>query len=90
MATRTLHFLGDSITAATNVHGLGLVKCGDAGKESDYLASWAGLLGSAFDADCHTVAVGGKGLVKNCCGSGELILKLGKKIAWLGLYVYFS
>ena len=74
---RTLHFLGDSITAATNVHGLpGVAHCADEGFEADYASSWAGLLCAAFDADCSTVAVGGKGLVRNCCQSG-LPLSLG-------------
>jgi hypothetical protein len=64
--TRVLHFLGDSITASTNIRG-GFKGCADGGYQSDYSSSWAGLLCSAFDASCSTIAVGGKGLVRNCC-----------------------
>ena len=69
---RVLHVLGDSITAATNVRG-GFPKCADEGLYADYSSSWAGILCSFFGAKCSTVAVGGKGLVKNCCDSGTVI-----------------
>jgi hypothetical protein len=67
--SRVLHFLGDSITAATNVRG-GFAGCADyaPGFESDYSSSWAGILCGFFGASCSTIAIGGKGLVKNCCG----------------------
>ena len=58
-----LHVLGDSITAATNIHG-GYEKCADGGQYADYASSWAGILCSFFDASCSTVAVGGKGCVR--------------------------
>jgi hypothetical protein len=70
-----LHFLGDSITAATNVHG-GISPCGDGGYESDYMASWAGIVCYALGANCSTIAVGGRGLVRNCCGMGACIFSL--------------
>ena len=65
---RVLHVLGDSITAATNVHG-GTAPCGDEGYEADYSASWAGILCLFFDASCSTVAVGGKCLLNECGGT---------------------
>ena len=63
---RVLHVLGDSITAATNVRG-GFPRCADGGLYADYSSSWAGIVCAFFGASCSTVAVGGKGLVKNCC-----------------------
>lgn len=66
-----LHVLGDSITAATNVHGG--FKCADSGFFADYSSSWAGIVCNSFGASCSTVAVGGKGLVRNCCDSGTTI-----------------
>lgn len=71
-STRVLHTLGDSITAATNIHG-GFHACADGGQYADYSSSWTGLLCSLFGADCTTVAVGGKGLVKNCCDTGTVV-----------------
>lgn len=68
---RVLHVLGDSITAATNIHGG--FKCADEGLFADYSVSWAGILCNAFGASCSTVAVGGKGLVRNCCDSGTTV-----------------
>jgi len=67
--TRVLHVLGDSITAATNVRG-GFPRCADMGLYADLSSSWAGILCAFFGASCSTVAVGGKGLVKNCCDTG--------------------
>lgn len=69
---RVLHILGDSITAATNIRG-GFPKCADEGYYSDYSSSWAGILCAYFGASCSTVAVGGKGLVKNCCDAGTTV-----------------
>ena len=63
-----IHTLGDSITAATNIHG-GTAKCADEGLEADYSASWAGLLGLFFDASVSNIAVGGKCLLESCGGS---------------------
>lgn len=65
---RVLHVLGDSITAATNIHG-GIGPCGDGGYEADYSASWAGLLCTFFNASCSTIAVGGKCLLDECGGT---------------------
>lgn len=66
--TRALEFVGDSITAATNVHAN--PPCGDGGLQSDYSASYSGLLCNFFGANCSTIAVGGKGLIRNCCDHG--------------------
>lgn len=68
--TRILHALGDSITAATNVRG-GFPHCADSGMQADYSSSWMGILCNFFDASCSTVAVGGHGLVRNCCGQSD-------------------
>jgi hypothetical protein len=38
------------------------------GSYADYSSSWAGVLCAFFGASCSTVAVGGIGLVRNCCG----------------------
>ena len=65
---RRWHVLGDSITAATNIHG-GTAPCADEGFEADYSSSWAGLLCLFFDASCSTVAVGGKCLLNECGGT---------------------
>jgi hypothetical protein len=70
--SRVLHVLGDSITAATNVRG-GFPHCADGGLYADYSSSWAGILCAFFGASCSTVAVGGKGLVKNCCDAGTTV-----------------
>ena len=69
--SRVLHVLGDSITASTNIHGG--FHCADGGMFADYASSWAGILCNSFGASCSTVAVGGKGLVKNCCDSGTTV-----------------
>lgn len=70
--SRVLHVLGDSITAATNVRG-GFPRCADGGLYADYSSSWAGILCAFFGASCSTVAVGGKGLVKNCCDASTTV-----------------
>jgi hypothetical protein len=69
---RVLHVLGDSITAATNIRG-GFPKCADEGLYADYSSSWAGIVCAFFGSSCTTVAVGGKGLVKNCCDTGTVV-----------------
>jgi hypothetical protein len=60
-----LAILGDSITAATNIHG-GKGFCADSGPYSDYSSSWAGIVCDRFNASCDTVAVGGKCLTSPC------------------------
>ena len=65
---RTLHALGDSITASTNIHG-GTASCADEGMEADYSASWMGLLCLFFDASCSTIAVGGTCMLSECGGT---------------------
>ena len=63
--TRRMEFIGDSITAATNIHSH--PPCADGGLQCDYSVSWAGLLCANFSANCSTIAVGGHGLIRNCC-----------------------
>ena len=63
---RKLEFIGDSITAATNV--IAHPPCGDAGLQSAFHSSYSNLLALNFSAELSAViAVGGKGLVRNCC-----------------------
>lgn len=70
-SARVLQFVGDSITAATNVvGGVSPKGCADGGYQANWAQSWSGILCNYFDADCTTVAVGGKGLVRNCCDNG--------------------
>ena len=59
---RTMHVLGDSVTAATNIQGGVGGRCSDGGLQNDYSASWGGMLCAHFDASCSTVAVGGERL----------------------------
>jgi len=66
--SRSLVFVGDSITAATNI--IAFPPCGDAGFQSDYTLSYSSLLCSNFTANCSNIAIGGKGLVANCCDNG--------------------
>ena len=54
----TMHVVGDSITAATNIHGGVMNQCADGGLQCDYSASWGGLLCGHFGASCSTIAVG--------------------------------
>jgi lysophospholipase L1-like esterase len=70
---RAIEFVGDSITAATNVVNPAQIKCADGGYQSDWGISWSSQLCGKFDAQCSTIAVGGKGLVRNCCDNGELM-----------------
>ena len=70
-ATRRIEFVGDSITAATNLrrprgdpeYGIPEAPtCGDYGLFSDYPLSYMALLCQAFGANCSTIAWGGKGM----------------------------
>lgn len=65
---RTIHILGDSITAATNIHG-GVASCADEGFQCDYSASWGSLICELFGASCSTIAVGGKCIIPECGGT---------------------
>lgn len=66
---RRLEIIGDSITAATNVvRPPGAGSCGDGGYQSDWSQSYSGLLCHRFGADCSTVAVGGKCVMRECGG----------------------
>lgn len=53
-----MHVIGDSITAATNIHGGVNNNCADGGFQCDYSASWGGLLCGHFGASCSAIAVG--------------------------------
>lgn len=74
--SRAIEFVGDSITAATNLRrpagdpAYGIPQaptCGDYGLYSDYALSYSNQLCQAFGANCSTIAWGGKGMYKNCC-----------------------
>ena len=68
-AHRRIEFVGDSITAATNVvRPEGAPGCGDGGYQSDWSQTYEGLLCHYFDADCSTIAVGGKCVMRECGG----------------------
>eukprot|EP00756_Hemistasia_phaeocysticola_P062287 Hpha_TRINITY_DN5719_c0_g1::TRINITY_DN5719_c0_g1_i1::g.147600::m.147600 len=80
--TRRLEFVGDSITAGTNLRrpagdpAYGIPQgpaCADGGLFSDYPQSYSGLLCEALDANCSTIAWGGKGLYVNCCDKGATL-----------------
>lgn len=63
--TRRMEFVGDSITAATNVvRPEGAPHCGDGGYQSDWSQTYSALLCQHFDASCSTIAVGGKCIMK--------------------------
>ena len=68
--TRRIEFIGDSITAATNVvRPEGMTKgCGDGGYQSDWSQTYEGLLCHRFGASCSTIAVGGKCVMSECGG----------------------
>lgn len=66
---RRIEFIGDSITAATNVvRPPGAPSCGDAGYQSDWSQTYEALLCHRFSADCSTIAVGGKCVMRECGG----------------------
>lgn len=62
--TRRLMIFGDSITAANQV----TKPCSNA-SDNDHSRSYVSLLCEAFEANCSTVAVSSKGLMRNCCDS---------------------
>jgi lysophospholipase L1-like esterase len=79
MATRRMVFVGDSITAGTNLRR----PVGDAafgipmapatpisGIMDDYPLTYQAQLCQAFGANCSTIAYGGKGMYRNCCDKG--------------------
>ena len=57
-----MHVMGDSITAATNIHGGVNNNCADGGYQNDYAASYGGLLCGHLGASCSTVAVGAQAM----------------------------
>jgi hypothetical protein len=67
---RRIEFVGDSITAATNiVRPEGATHyCGDGGYQSDWSQTYEALLCHRFGASCSTVAVGGKCMMRECGG----------------------
>ena len=67
---RSIEFVGDSITAATNViRPPGVAACADEGYESDWSQSYGGLLARRFNAAASAVAVGGKCVTERCGAS---------------------
>lgn len=86
---RVIHVLGDSITASTNIRG-GHPGCADGGFQDDYSSSYAGIICPFFDASCSTVAVGGKGLVRNCCDSGTKLPQYYQQVSYDGAPFTFN
>jgi lysophospholipase L1-like esterase len=79
MATRRLVFVGDSITAGTNLrrpigdpaYGIPMAPSTPiSGIMDDYPLTYQAQLCQAFGANCSTIAYGGKGMFKNCCDEG--------------------
>lgn len=70
--TRKLEFYGDSYTVG---YGNLYDQTGSAwatGKNTDFYNSYAAVTARAFDADINTIAISGKGIVKNGDGTSEL------------------
>jgi hypothetical protein len=66
---RNIEFIGDSITAATNlVRPAGAPACRGDSFQQDWTQSYAALLCHRFGASCSTIAVGGKCMMKECGG----------------------
>jgi len=64
---RVIEFVGDSITAGTNiVHGDMELFCADAGVQSDGSQSYYSRLCHKLNAACSVIAVGGKCMMKEC------------------------
>lgn len=65
---RRMEFVGDSITAATNViRPHDAPACADwFGYQSDWSQTYAGLLCHALNASCSTIAVGGRCIMREC------------------------
>lgn len=69
LPARRIETIGDSITAATNVvRPEGAGSCGDGGYQSDWSQTYSALLCHRFGAECSTVAVGGKCVMRECGG----------------------
>eukprot|EP01052_Picozoa_sp_SAG31_P012951 SAG31_NODE_767_length_12232_cov_6.917827_13_plen_368_part_00 len=69
---RRMEFIGDSITAATNVNRPegAQAGCGDSGFQADWSQTYSALLCHRFGAACSTIAYGGKCMMRehNCGG----------------------
>ena len=66
---RNIEFIGDSITAASNlVRPAGAPPCRGGQFQMDWTKSYAALLCHRFGASCSTIAVGGKCMMKECGG----------------------
>jgi hypothetical protein len=69
-ANRRMEFIGDSITAATNVNRPEGARagCGDSGFQADWSQTYSALLCHRFGAACSTIAYGGKCMMRehNC------------------------
>ena len=68
--SRNMEFIGDSITAATNlVRPPGAPSCADHNTfQSDWTRSYTALLCHHFGASCSTIAIGGKCMMRECGG----------------------
>ncbi len=70
---RRIEFVGDSITAATNVVRPPLApNCADGGYQSDWSQTYEAQLCHRFQASCSTVAVGGKCVMRECVGGPQM------------------
>eukprot|EP00039_Didymoeca_costata_P026748 m.16561 g.16561 ORF g.16561 m.16561 type:complete len:385 (-) comp5732_c0_seq1:44-1198(-) len=67
LPSRRLAFLGDSITA-----GYCNLCTGSGVHQEAFHSSWANQICDLLDAQCHTVAWSGFGMVRNCCGGSTL------------------
>lgn len=69
LPTRKIEFLGDSITAGfcneCQVQSAGQVRFDH---REEYDETWDHQICTALDAQCHTAAWSGLGMVRNCCG----------------------
>jgi len=66
LPTRKIEFLGDSITAGYCNECASKPYAGGHGEA--YGATWDHQICTTLDAQCHTAAWSGLGMVKNCCG----------------------
>lgn len=68
---RRLTIIGDSITAGNQIDN---VTCA-----ADHLGTYGARVCQAFDADCQTLAVSGKGIYANCCDKNATMTELSRR-----------
>ena len=74
--SRRIEFIGDSMTAATNLRrppgdpDYGIPQASASPTDNnDYTLSYQAQMCIALDANCSTIATGGHGMLSNCCGN---------------------